>query len=402
MNTSNNQIGRSPLSFPLDFKLFRYLRIVFIMVASLILGTTVASTTVASAQEGHSHGTSRAIEFPDVNGFFSLTCDFHMHSVFSDGDVWPNIRVQEALKDNLDCIAVTEHLEYLPHKADIPFPDRNRAFDLAVSSAAKSELIVIRGSEITRSLPFGHANTIFITDANPLVTENAVDAYAEAQRQGGFTFMNHPNWTSQRKDGVARLEEMNLTLIDNGQVQGIEVVNDITYSDEALEIALAHNLTIIGTSDIHGLVDWQYDVPGGGHRPVTIVFAKERTQEGIREALVARRTVAWFKSTLIGREEHVMPLIEASLSIKSAAYQGDTSILHVQIENTSESEFTLSNTSIYRFHDRADIVVIPAHHTVEVLVKTGPRIPDLELSFDVLNVVTAPGQHPNYKMKVTI
>jgi 3',5'-nucleoside bisphosphate phosphatase len=180
------------------------------------------------------------------------------------------------------------------------------------------------------------------------------------------------------------------------------VVNDITYSDEALEIALAHNLTIIGTSDIHGLVDWQYDVPGGGHRPVTIVFAKERTQEGIREALVARRTVAWFKSTLIGREEHVMPLIEASLSIKSAAYQGDTSILHVQIENTSESEFTLSNTSIYRFHDRADIVVIPAHHTVEVLVKTGPRIPDLELSFDVLNVVTAPGQHPNYKMKVTI
>jgi len=32
-------------------------------------------------------------------------------------------------------------------------------------------------------------------------------------------------------------------------------------------------LTIIGTSDIHGLIDWQYNVPQGGHRPITLVFA---------------------------------------------------------------------------------------------------------------------------------
>ncbi len=354
------------------------------------------------AQTDHSHGSGRAIEFPDVNGFLSLTCDFHMHSVFSDGDVWPNTRVQEAQKDNLDCIAVTEHLEYLPHKADVPVPDRNRAFDIAVNTAKNSDLIVIRGSEITRALPFGHANTIFITDANPLVTEEATDAYAEAQRQGGFTFMNHPNWTAQRKDGIARLEEMNITLIEKGQIQGIEVVNDITYSDEALEIALKHNLAIIGTSDIHSLIDWQFDVPGGGHRPVTIVFAKERTQEGIKEALLARRTVAWYQNTLIGRLEHVMPLVEASLSITSAAYQGDTSILDIRIENKSESDFTLNNVSDFRFHDRADLVVIPAHHSIQVLVKTGPRVPEIELSFEVLNVVTAPGQHPNFKMKATI
>ena len=92
-----------------------------------------------------------------------------------------------------------------------------------------------------------------------MLTEDAEDAYAEAQRQGGFTFMNHPNWTSQRLDGVARMEEMNISLVEKGQIQGIEVVNDLTYSDEALEIALEHNLAIIGTSDIHGLVDWQYE-----------------------------------------------------------------------------------------------------------------------------------------------
>ena len=42
-----------------------------------------------------------------------------MHSVFSDGSVWPDIRVEEAKKDGLDVIAITEHLEYQPWKDDI-------------------------------------------------------------------------------------------------------------------------------------------------------------------------------------------------------------------------------------------------------------------------------------------
>ena len=214
--------------------------------------------------------------------------------------------------------------------------------------------------------------------------------------------MNHPNWTAQRKDGVARVEEKNIELIQKGQIQGIEVVNDITYSDEALEISLKYNLAIIGTSDIHGLVDWQYDIPGGGHRPVTIVLAKERSEEGIKEALLARRTVAWYMNSLIGREEHVMPLVNASLSITSAAYQGDTSILQVKITNSSESEFTLRNTSDFRFHDRADLMIVPPHHTVEVLVKTGDLKSQIDLSFDLLNVITAPGVHPVLNLSASI
>ena len=45
-----------------------------------------------------------------------------MHSVFSDGSVWPDIRVQEAIRDGLDVIATTEHIEYQPWKDDIPHP----------------------------------------------------------------------------------------------------------------------------------------------------------------------------------------------------------------------------------------------------------------------------------------
>ena len=67
----------------------------------------------------------RLIRFPDVEGYHTLVVDLHTHSVFSDGHVWPKIRVGEALRDGLDALAITEHLEWQPHRADIPHPDRN-------------------------------------------------------------------------------------------------------------------------------------------------------------------------------------------------------------------------------------------------------------------------------------
>ena len=65
-----------------------------------------------------------------------------MHTVFSDGSVWPNIRVMEAKKDGLDVIATTEHLEYQSWIDDIPHPNRNRSFELATGFAKNSELMV--------------------------------------------------------------------------------------------------------------------------------------------------------------------------------------------------------------------------------------------------------------------
>lgn len=49
------------------------------------------------------------INMPDVLGFKTLKCDFHSHTIFSDGDVWPSYRVEEAWRDGLDAIAITDH-----------------------------------------------------------------------------------------------------------------------------------------------------------------------------------------------------------------------------------------------------------------------------------------------------
>ena len=138
------------------------------------------------SQAGHSHRLDRSLKFPDIAGYKTMKCDLHQHTVFSDGKVWPNIRVQESLKDGLDAISLTEHLEYQPHKDDIPHPDRNRSYDIAIKEADTHDLIIVKGSEITRKIPPGHNNAIFLSDPNKLLVDDSIQVFREAKKQGAF------------------------------------------------------------------------------------------------------------------------------------------------------------------------------------------------------------------------
>ncbi len=343
--------------------------------------------------QDHSHRLGRVIEFPDIPGYVTLKTDLHMHTVFSDGSVWPDIRVKEALLDGIDAISLTEHLEYQPHKADIPHPDRNRSYEIALKEAADHKLLIIRGSEITRGMPPGHCNAVFIADANKLLIKDTIALFHEANRQGAFVFWNHPHWTWQRPDGIATLTPLHRKLIQDKLIHGIEVVNDQTYSDEALQIALDNNLTIMGTSDIHGLIDWDFVGGVAGHRPLTLVFAKERTEASIKEALLNRRTVAIHRDILIGRDEFLVPLLKESLVIRKATYSGKASVLIVTVENKTNSTLTLSNKTGYTMQSHADVFTLkPGDAVLEI--KTRERLTNVTLSFEVLNAVNAPGKHP--------
>ena len=346
----------------------------------------------------------REITFPDVPGYQTLVCDLHIHTVFSDGSVWPDIRVQEAILDGVDAISLTEHIEYQPHKDDIPHPDRNRSFEVAKEWAGNREndLIIIHGTEITRSMPPGHANAIFVQDVNKIIIDDPIEAYREANRQGAFVFWNHPHWPAQKPDGVAELTDMHKQLLDEGLLHGIEVVNDVTYSDEALTIAQEHDMTIMGTSDIHGLIDWAYNIPGGGHRPVTLVFANERTEEAIKEALFAKRTVAWFKNNLIGNEDVLLPLLNSCVSADGASYIEKTTVATATITNRSDATMVLLNKSEYTLHQNSDLVEILPHASSELLVKTGEKMDSFQLVFQVLNAISAPGEHPNITLTFTV
>ncbi|MCQ2137036.1 MAG: histidinol-phosphatase, partial [Bacteroidales bacterium] len=52
------------------------------------------------------------VVIPDVNGFHVYKADLHIHTIYSDADVTPELRVREAWYDGLDIIAITDHIEY--------------------------------------------------------------------------------------------------------------------------------------------------------------------------------------------------------------------------------------------------------------------------------------------------
>ena len=380
----------------------------WLMIATAML-VPAMSLGHGSASSGESEG--RAIEFPDTGQYHTLVVDLHTHSVFSDGHVWPGIRIGEALRDGLDAIAITEHLEWQPHLEDIPHPDRNRSYNIAVASAPEgSDLIIIAGSEITRRAPHGHINAVFIRDANALVVAGAVpepfdareyyvnststsaqQALDAANEQGAFTFWNH-SW-SDFTSGKTEITAFHSANAANGKLHGIEVANGRTYSAESFQIALDHNLTLIGVSDVHNLIDWDYKPHEGGHRPVNLVFVRERSADAIRDALFARRTVVWYKNLLIGRPRELVPLLKASLTVGSGGYRPGTEVLQVTLTNHSDANLMLENLSGFTLGEH-DIIEVPAHQEKTLYLRTVTRLANVELSFEVLNALTTPDTHP--------
>ena len=364
----------------------------------------------------------RKLFFPDLDNYKTLLTDFHQHTVFSDGLVWPTIRVEEAVKDGLDAISLTDHLEYQPFSKDIPNPDRNRVYKVAkdftdrVNKTADKKLIIINGQEITRSMPPGHLNAIFLDDANKLLhPDDSLKGIEEANKQNAFVFWNHPAWPAQRSDGIAKLDEFHRYLIDNNLLHGIEVVNELYYSEEALDIALKHNLTIMGTSDIHGLIDWLFKVPDDnesenknlpGHRPITMVFAKSKDKKSIKEALFEGRTAVFYNEMLIGKEEYLKPLIEKCLVINNVnnlnlgySEDGESSIKKIEIENISDAPFFLKNLSDFTFETNSDIITIYPNTKQTIAVRTKGNSLD-ELKFEVLNGIIAPKKYAKISLIV--
>jgi len=364
----------------------------------------------------------RKLFFPDLDNYKTLLTDFHQHTVFSDGLVWPTIRVEEAVKDGLDAISLTDHLEYQPFSKDIPNPDRNRVYKVAkdftdrINKTADKKLIIINGQEITRSMPPGHLNAIFLDDANKLLhPDDSLKGIEEANKQNAFVFWNHPGWPAQRSDGIAKLDEFHRYLIDKNLLHGIEVVNELYYSEEALDIALKNNLTIMGTSDIHGLIDWLFKVPDDnesenknlpGHRPITMVFAKSKDKKSIKEALFEGRTAVFYNEMLIGKEEYLKPLIEKCLVINNVnnlnlgySEDGESSIKKIEIENISDAPFFLKNLSDFTFETNSDIISIYPNSKHTIAVRTRGNSLG-ELKFEVLNGIIAPKKYAKISLIV--
>jgi 3',5'-nucleoside bisphosphate phosphatase len=362
-----------------------------ILISILIIACAVSLATVHPARA--QLNARKHIAIPDILEYQTLACDFHMHTVFSDGDVWPTVRVQEAWREGIDAISITDHIEYQPKRSDIP-TNLNRNYEVALPVAESLDIILIRGTEITRAEPMGHHNALFVDDVNPLALPDSVASILAAVEQGAFIHWNHPGW--QNQGGRAYWTEIQDTLFDSGLLNGIEVVNSRSYYPDALAFSIKNNLTILGNSDNHPPMGFTYDLENGEHRPMTLVFATERSAEAIEEALFARRTAVYWKNMLIGREEFLEPIFEESVRVInpyiSITGRGRA---RIQLENTSDVPFELEfagDAALGIAGPRR--IVLPAHRTVVCTVSgtaaADAGVKSVRLPFRVVNCLVAP------------
>lgn len=277
-----------------------------VLCLSTIAFGQIRNNDVYEVTESHKEGIRNEFRIPDVGKYKVLKSDLHTHTVFSDGEVWPSFRVKEAWQEGLDVIAITDHIEYRPHK-DIVKGDHNEPYKIAARQAASMNILVIPGTEITRSKPFGHINALFVKDANLIAVPDGVEAVNQALLQGAFIQWNHPGWP----DDLSTLYPVHEELLSQGKIHAVELVNDKEYYPLVFDWFQKYNLAPTANSDIHGTVAFEYS----GRRPITLILAEENSLDGVKEALFARRTIALFDDMLIGTPDLLTALIKACIEI---------------------------------------------------------------------------------------
>ncbi|MBN1362803.1 MAG: hypothetical protein JW993_19550 [Sedimentisphaerales bacterium] len=324
----------------------------------------------------------REIRIPDIPGYRTLKCDLHTHTVFSDGLVWPTVRVDEAWREGLDALSITDHIEYQPHKDDVP-TNFERPYEIALPRAKERDILLIRGAEITRETPPGHFNAIFLDEIKPLDTEDLLDCMDAADKQGAFIFWNHPGWIPEKKGWF----DIHTTLYQNKYLRGIEVVNGSGYDAQAHAWALEKRLTFLGNSDIHAPSMLAESLPES-HRSMTLVFAQARSVPALKEALIEGRTAIWCQDRLIGRPEYLEAIFDASVTLTDIQYDADANQVSFRLKNDSDIGITMTRTG------RAGPRSISLPPGTMVLVRT--PVPDvatpLTLEYTVTNFLAAPDE----------
>ena len=349
----------------------------------------------------------RQVSLPDIPGYRTLKGDFHMHTVFSDGHVWPTFRVNEALRDGLDVIAITEHIDYEG------FPDEikrnyNKSYEIATQAAKDKGLLIIKGVEISPRVPPYHNNALFLNDANilpahymkdwkkkfvmkeDLTREQLIAPFLEAKKQGAFVFYNHPGYSWWDKKDTAIFTSFHQELLDREILGGIEVANSGVYNIIAHRLAMKYDLTMFCNSDAHYGIYPRYEKT---HRPMTLVFAREKSAEGVKEALLARRTALYFDDYLVAREKEAEAFFKAAVQVTTERKtRNGELLLLVKLYNDSDIPFNVqagADYDIERF-PFGQATLTPQDTTTFILKAVWEYPEETTLRMKVTNILVGP------------
>lgn len=311
----------------------------------------------------------KEIIIPQVNGFNVYKADLHTHTMYSDGQVLPKYRIREAWQDGLDIIAVTEHVEYRPVEADLVnylekytdkkhkeavnhrlgadgttkdgiMVDLNTAVRISEKLAKSYGLTVIPGLEITRDADkIGHFNALFTTDNNLIYDPDPYQSILNAKAQNALIQHNHPGW----KRKTLAYSEWQKRVYGEGLVDGVEIVNGDEIYPGIVDRCVKDGMYITANTDIHATTAADYRVYGND-RPMTLVFAKDKSLESVREALEAQRTLALAFNNLWGADQLLKDLFLACVKVEQLS--GNKYVL----TNISSIPFVLQQKGSNRVH----------------------------------------------------
>lgn len=354
----------------------------------------------------------KVVSLPDIPGYKTLKCDFHMHTVFSDGHVWPTFRVNEAVRDGLDVISITEHIDFEGFPDEIK-RDYNKSYEIAAAAAKSRGLLVIKGVEISPRVPPYHNNVLFLKDANLLpidymksgkkqfvmkddmTHDQLIAPFLEAKKQDAFVFYNHPGYSWWDKKDTAIFTSFHKELLDKNILSGVEVVNSGIYNIIAHRLAMKYNLTMFCNTDVHYDLFPRY---AKTHRPMTLVFAKDKTEQGVKEALTARRTALYFDDYLIARKEEAEAFFKAAVQVTTERkVRNGEPILLVNLFNNSDIPFKIQASADYNIEKfPLGQATLTPHDTTTMILKAIWKYPEeTALRMEVSNILVSPDEALN-------
>lgn len=326
-------------------KSFAAVALMTLATAAFAQPTLQAPHPLEHAFENHHSRTE--IIIPQVNGMNFYKADLHIHTIYSDGDVTPDMRVLEAWYDGLDIIAITDHMEYRRIEREmLQYMDRyvredlrekgavntnimrqgpdsvgvlvdfNVAYKSAARKAKDYGLLVVRGVEVTRKHN-GDYNALFTTDNNAIYDPSLEQTLRNARAQGAFIVHNHPDYDANTANNITQIAN---SLYEKGLIDGVEVANGRKTWAYLYTYAVSGGYTPMANSDAHEYIYWKYGRPGDyeipRYRNMNLILAGSLTENDIHEALKAGNTIAYSNNNLIGKADLLEALFEASIEFR--------------------------------------------------------------------------------------
>ncbi|MBR2351600.1 MAG: histidinol-phosphatase [Alistipes sp.] len=351
----------------------------------------------------------REMVLPKVKGFTVLTGDFHVHTMYSDGVATPEMRVDEAWFDGIDVLAITDHeshrhgknyLQYVakyfpdgkapkyqsrmknisPDDFDKIPVDLNQSVREAQKRAEKYGMIIVPGIEITRNpSKIGHYNALFTKDNNTIIDKDVTKSIENARAQKALIMHNHPWWRTKTTDK----NELHKKLYAAGLIDGVEVVNGVTFAPKMVRRCVEENLFMATGTDIHGISNVNAT---DKYRTMTFLMTKQHSLKGVRQAIEKHRTLCYVRGQIIGSEQWLGEFFKACVQLKPVAAT-DKSVTYA-LTNVSSLEFKV------HLPDDSKQYTISPFRTVQFSVAKGEA---LQLTVD--NMWHMDEQHPTFTLK---